>query len=323
MSIHRVLSWLLLAGVSLAMTGCGVGAGDEAGELERDFGLSVDPPYVAVDIEARTIVPLAEKPEDIQSNPRWKTSAILFRRVPAVADLTVGLNAASYQGMMDAADAADENGRFSTSSGSPISLPVFYMAVFELTRGQWKRLAGSEPWQGNAAPGGTVVFTAAQVGSMTDETLPACGMTFDQITTMLGAQQDWVRLELPSRNQWEYGSHRQGMTLPFPWGDRTEYSTVRPHAWVQTDDGKAPSAGVLPDGPSQVGGNRMANLFDLWDMIGNIAEFTSDRDGATGQPLVCGGSWADVVRTARASNAIPMAADIPHPLVGLRLVVKP
>lgn len=314
------MSWLLLTSVAIVLTGCGVGAGGDQGELERDLGFSTDASYVMVDLDAQTVLPLAEMPADLDTNDRWRSSAILFRQVPAVTGLVLGLGK-EYRSMSHSVDLNDENQRFSASTESKVSIPSFYMSVFEVTRGQWRRLAGSEPWKENTVRGGMVRFSSVQVGNQEMDGLPACGMTADQIDVLLAAQ-GWCRLALPSRNQWEYAC-RGKVTTPYPWGDGTDFSVFSPFAVLQTDKSLLEDGVQLPTSPAVVGIGRTGNAFGLWDMVGNIAEFTSDRINVTQEALVCGGSWSDVVRNARATNAVRLAKDLPHPLVGLRLVVKP
>lgn len=312
-------AWSLLAVVAAAGAGCAVGSGGDPGDCGRDLGLAGDAPYVVADLGARAVMPLAEVPVDLDSDPRWRTSAILFRRIPAVEALTVGLPVDRYAAMMDADD-GDEGHRFAASSRQPLRLDAFYLSVFEITRGQWRRLAGDGPWLGTGVRGAWTTFDGL-VGDGQDERLPACAVSARQIDALLAAQ-DWCRLVLPSRNQWEYAC-RGTATTPFPWGDGTDDDVVGPFAVLQADNGVTSLARAQPTGPAVVGGGRTANAFGLWDMQGNVAECTAERDHATGEALVCGGSWADVVRTARATNAVRIADDLPHPLVGLRLVVTP
>jgi formylglycine-generating enzyme required for sulfatase activity len=90
---------------------------------------------------------------------------------------------------------------------------------------------------------------------------------------------------LPSEAEWEYAA-RAGMTTKFYWGDDVNAASV--HAWFKENStSKTPSAGPKPPGwPNSFGvfaegrthpvGTKPPNAFGLYDMAGNVWQWTED-----------------------------------------------
>jgi len=91
---------------------------------------------------------------------------------------------------------------------------------------------------------------------------------------------------LPTEDEWEYAC-RAGATGPV-------YGPIEEIAWTAADNLRA---------PVDVGG-RLPNLFGLFDMLGNVAQWCEDlRDPDRGSARVFrGGGWADPPAIVRAST---------------------
>ena len=68
---------------------------------------------------------------------------------------------------------------------------------------------------------------------------------------------------LPSEAEWEYAA-RGGSTTPFWWG--TDASAASPHAWYKDNSG----------GQTHPVGEKPANAFGLYDIVGNVWQWTED-----------------------------------------------
>ena len=132
--------------------------------------------------------------------------------------------------------------------GKPVAISAFRLGKYELTRGEWKAVMGGHP---NPA---------------TDD-LPATGVSFldvrgflDRLNEAAGA--DVYRL--PTRIEWEYACHA-GRAGKYPWGN--DEKTIGAHAWW----------GKNSDEQAHPVGKKLPNAWGLFDMIGNVDEWTSDR----------------------------------------------
>src|SRR5262249_41141090 len=86
---------------------------------------------------------------------------------------------------------------------------------------------------------------------------------------------------LPSEAEWEYAA-RAGTRSPWFWGDRLESGA--PYAWSIDQWSRR--------GTSPVGEHREPNVFGLYDMVGNVQQWTADcfNDSYNGAPTD-GSAW--------------------------------
>jgi formylglycine-generating enzyme required for sulfatase activity len=116
---------------------------------------------------------------------------------------------------------------------------------------------------------------------------------------------------MPTGVQWEYAC-RAGSSTVFSWGDlgATPTTTASTYALVnETAQGQ-----VGPD----VVGSLAPNAFGLYDMLGNVWEWTTDGNGS-----IRGGSWRDSLAQARSANKVALDHTTAHVLVGVRLILTP
>lgn len=167
----------------------------------------------------------------------------------------------------------------------------------------------------------------------------------------LGAR-DGRHYRLPSESEWEYAA-RAGTVTPRPWGtardshEGVSISLACDHANVH--DVAAARSQVLPwpnarcrDGfvAAAPVGSFAPNGFGLFDMVGNVREWTADCfttsykgrpateaawrwDGGCEQRPVRGGSWASRPIDSRSASRIGEAASARQSDLGFRLVVEP
>ena len=185
----------------------------------------------------------------------------------------------------------------------------FYMAVFETTWGQWKAITGSIGSSFNGGdqalrrPACSVSYNGLRGEGVLPSSEPASGSFIDAVRGRTG-----LALDLPGENDWEFACNAY---CPYGfWGDgsRVEGSYVKDSAtipgrnrynggWEMIDNGDGTiTTNSSPTASSSAGTAPIAthnpNLFGLYDMHGNVAEWCRDAyDGST--MVVKGGSWND------------------------------
>ncbi|MCK6490547.1 MAG: SUMF1/EgtB/PvdO family nonheme iron enzyme [Planctomycetes bacterium] len=272
----------------LLLAGCGVGGGGAlipgaAGTPGATAPLidRTRAGWQVLDLASGQATALAAVP-DLAGNPAYRDRLLVFRLVDD------GLVAAG-QGLRARQD--DE-------LPATQAAPACYLGVAELTRAQWRLLAGSAPWLG--LPGGEG-----------GDDRPAGGLGLAAVQAALARWNGGhgLHLGLPSALQWEAAA-RAGGTATWPWGEDYRQSVVRQQAvtWEtqQADGGSGP----------QPFGARQANAWGFHDLCGNQWELVADGSAR-------GGSWADSVSLARPANRILPEPDARLPTVGVRLVYMP
>ncbi len=157
----------------------------------------------------------------------------------------------------------------------------FWLGQTEVTQAAWKKVTGrnSINYKGEG------------------DQLPVESMTWAQAADYCSA----VGGRLPTEKEWEY-SARAGTT-----GAR--YGPLDAVAWYSGNSG----------GATHPVGLKPANAFGLYDMLGNVWEWTSDNYDAESK-VVRGGSWTIVTRGVRASSRDRGGPVVQGGIIGFRCV---
>lgn len=127
----------------------------------------------------------------------------------------------------------------------------------------------------------------------------------------LGSRDPARAYRLPTEVEWEYAC-RAGTETRWPWG--SDPDGCADHVSIQTPGRYAPWPVA----------RKKANAFGLFDMSGNLAEWTSDRYDATSQfPVIRGGvSFRNPVPDGVASATREPAPEAVQDFVGFRVLIE-
>jgi len=195
-----------------------------------------------------------------------------------------------------------------------ISQP-FYLGRTEVTQGQWQEVMGTRP--------GPEAYWARDDWRRLPVVSVSWTMAQRFIDKLNARDEDW-RYRLPTEAEWEYAA-RGGTEGLWPWPQRE----LEAHAWFINNSGDRPHpvASLEPNG------------FGLYDMTGNVWEWTADwyRPDAyteglridpagpdTGQNRVRrGGSYHCPLHLTRVARRSANAPDTAYSVIGFRLVAEP
>ena len=132
-----------------------------------------------------------------------------------------------------------------------ISQP-FYMGKYEVTQAQWVAIMGKNPSR----------FTG-------DPHLPVENVTWNDVQEFLrqlNAREGTPRYRLPTEAEWEHAARSCALTL-YPFGD--DESQLERYAWAEATAG----------GRTHAVGQLRPNAWGLYDMLGNVWEWSQDWYG--------------------------------------------
>jgi formylglycine-generating enzyme required for sulfatase activity len=204
----------------------------------------------------------------------------------------------------------------------------FWVGVYEVTQQQFAALAQSEPSQfrGPNRP----------VESISWEQAKAFCAQLTRIERDARRLPETYVYRLPTEAEWAYAA-RAGTTTPFHWGSEADASLGQFNGVYPIDrsDGlRSPKGGY---GTTAVG-QYAPNAFGLFDMHGNVREWTLDGfrsrlPGGTlvdpapqpvdGRVAVRGGGWEDTAARVRSAAREQATADRVSNALGFRVVLAP
>ena len=128
-----------------------------------------------------------------------------------------------------------------------VQIQSFAIGKYEVTQEQWYAFMGNNPSQNKG------------------RTLPVDTVSWDDIQQFIAKlnQKTGQKYRLPSEAEWEYAA-RAGTTTEWSFGN--DESKLGNYAWYGRNSG----------GKTQVVGQKLPNAFGLFDMHGNVWEWTQD-----------------------------------------------
>jgi formylglycine-generating enzyme required for sulfatase activity len=245
--------------------------------------------YLVVDVstgpDAATygVTELDAAPADLLSNPEYKTTKIVLRRLEP-GTFTMG----SPEG---------EVGRQADETQHEVTLTyAFYIGVFEVTQKQWERVTGITQTWGHT--GETLPLDQPSWGAVRGGTWPGGGPAVDAFMGRLQAKAG-LGFDLPTEAQWEYAC-RAGTTAALNNGENLTSTEQDPAmdavGWYGHNSG-----GTLHEG-----GGKPPNAWGLYDMHGNVSEWCLDwygeYPGPAQDPVGAASGPTDLDRVFRGGN---------------------
>ena len=185
---------------------------------------------------------------------------------------------------------------------------AFYVAIHQVTQGQWKSVMGTKPWKGKS-------------GAKDDPANVVNWVNWNDATNFCAAlkKKDGRSYRLPSEAQWEYFC-RAGSTTRYFYGDDLKLEKLNDYGWYGSKGWYGRPANDRYVRPP---GMKKPNAWGIYDVIGSVWEMCMDvmhpdykgapTDGSAwmtgapgdkepGHPLRGGGSHSDHRRVRSASR---------------------
>ena len=219
----------------------------------------------------------------------------------------------------------DEAGRFDHETQHNVCVPAFELGKFAVTQEEWRRVMVENPdparYKGDRHP--------VEMVSWEDARAFAWRMRF------FGKH----AYRLPTEAEWEHAA-RAGTTTAWFWGDRLEdgctYANLRDLTYESRHFNVGEAIIGCTDGSDETApvGSYKPNQFGLYDMIGNLFQWTEDcfgdyakapaNGGAADQKdcksrVVRGGSWTAKPRFTRSGSRDTYPPKNRNDVVGFRL----
>lgn len=294
------------------------------------------PKYMVVDLDLFAVgyyVDAAVLPQGGLSNDLYRTCKLACVLVPAAGNTFVqGSPTTEADRVVGAGREAQRLVSFTND---------FYMGVFPVTQDQHRRICGSvsgiQKTNDPLAPVAQVKYNDLRGSTSSNPKIdwPTTGHKVLS-TSILGKWQSktGIDFDLPTSAQWEYAC-RAGCGDTWYWGGNhttagNDYGQIRGHAWC----------GDNCTAPRRVG-EKGANAFGLYDMIGNVWEGCLDWGNAITLPsagtalvepagsttgttrLWRGGTYSQGAQSLRSAKINPRAPDGTSDGDGYRLVCPP
>lgn len=165
---------------------------------------------------------------------------------------------------------------------SPMHLPAFFIDMHEVTQADFKRVTGGNPafFHGPNLPVEKVTWFEAQ---------DYCAR---------------VNKRLPTEWEWEKAA-KAGTRTRYYWGNEVDGA----YAWYKEN----------ADKQTHPVGQKLPNAFGLYDMAGNVWEWTSsDYSGTVPGKVKRGGSWRNTARSLFSAKRIASLLHFRYHYVGFR-----
>jgi len=239
----------------------------------RAWSLDAPPDYMVVDLDYDGVVSFytseAALPYEI-TDPLLKTEYLVMRKVPA-------------QGIVWMMGTA-QNG---TTAKHKVSFSAdYYIGVYEVTLGQFRRITGAYPKNApytdkpNAEvyPAGMIGFEDVRDMDWPNHEGDPHYVSEGTVCYAMRAKAGGIQFDLPTEAQWEYACRSGfGGTLLGDGSGFTEENACK-MGWNKSNS----------DNQAHPVGEKKCSIWGLYDMHGNMAEWTLDRDSKADRSIGAG-----------------------------------
>jgi len=209
--------------------------------------------YCVIDLSAGAGAPsypvtyLDAAPSGGFNTDKYKTTKLVLKRI-AAGSFIMGENQ------------SDESHRVTLTKS-------FYIALFQMTQKQWELVMGTKPsgFSGDTRPVERVSYNMIR-GTMMGASWPLMNAVDDGSFLAILRERTGIDFDLPTEAQWEYAC-RAGSTTTYNLGDSE--SDLARAGWYAANSGDT----------THPVGEKTPNAWGLYDMHGNVWEWTLDWDG--------------------------------------------
>lgn len=176
-----------------------------------------------------------------------------------------------------------------------------YIGKYEVTQAQWQEIMGSNP----------SFFEGDLSRPVENVSWDDCQRFINKLNSQSEVIESGFKFKLPTREEWEYAC-RAGSDGKFGYPEDQENGSIDDMGWYKENSG---------DETHPVG-QKIANKWGIYDMHGNVWEWTSTAiDGE--KRVFCGGSFYFPAPFCEASYWLNYWPDSKFSFVGLRLAAAP
>jgi formylglycine-generating enzyme required for sulfatase activity len=198
----------------------------------------------------------------------------------------------------------------------------YYLGVMEVTQGQWEKVMGTRPWEGEKFTKSGPEYAVSFVNW--DDAGKFCQNL---------SEKEGREYRLPTEAEWEYAC-RAGTTTRFSFGGNYDFSDLGSYAWNDGNDWTNDDENYTHEV-----GLKLPNAWGLYDMHGNVSEWCQDWysdnyyensqvDNPAGLPSglrrVCrGGRAHGFAWNCRSANRPSDTPGIRYHVLGFRVALDP
>ena len=142
--------------------------------------------------------------------------------------------------------------------------------------------------------------------------MPMTNVSYGEVYMFISKLQDMTNVEfaLPSVEEWEYAARAGDENALYAGSD-----DVKRVAWYKDNSGRRPH-------PSDGVQGKEPNMFDVYDMSGNVSELCNTPYDDQGRYTICGGNYDSPASEVTVSSREGFSPDKRSEKVGFRLVVR-
>ncbi len=168
----------------------------------------------------------------------------------------------------------------------------YWMGKFQVTQAQWEAVMGENPSEWEAVMGVNPSEFEGAENPVENVSWDDCQEFLEKLNAQPAAKASGLVFRLPEEDEWEYACRAgaKGDYCKLADGTEIEEETLDEVAWFCDNS----------DGTTHPVGRKKPNAFGLYDMHGNVEEWTATADGEN--RVTRGGSWQFLAGSCESSR---------------------